>query len=308
MKTPVSAPRAARKPLSILLAATLCGAVLSQTGCIEFNRQTMAYRHDAKSDTLYIFQEFRGIYGADKKDGLSDNEVQQIQSVLDGQRTFFFANWILEFNREELRKWIEKPPDSPPSPESEKAARKQYVELIRLLLDNVKIENDPLHLDNSEQLAGTQRVTIKNLSRIVKTANDTIHAFLQTQAESVNEDKAKLYRAAVKKRMKFIRIDGNRISADFPLPRSIYESDFEKDEANREFADRFRKAGGSLGHRNGTVEYRLGKPDEKITRLTMDVHSQPYSPNVLEHLRKEHKILPKFEVAAALEKFLRPRR
>ncbi len=288
------------------MAIVLLGIAVSQTACIEFNRQTMAYRHDVKTDTLYIFQDYRGIYGADKKETLSKNEITQIESVINSERTFFFANWILEFNRDQLRNWLEKTPDPPLTKDSERAAHRQFVELLRLLLDNVKVENGSFYLDNAEQLAGTQRVTVKNFSRIVKAANGTLRAVLlaQVESDSINVDKVKLYRAAVTNRLEFIRIDGNRISFDFPLPRSIYESDFEKDENNREFAEKFRKAGGSLGHRDDTLEYRMGKPGEKITRLTMNVHNRPYSPNALEHLQGKHKILPRFDVAKALESFL----
>jgi len=81
-------------------------ALLFAPGCIEFAEQTMTYRHEAKTDTLYIFQDYRGIFGADKSDGLSDNELEQFNSVLKTQRTFFFNNWITEFNREEAIKTL----------------------------------------------------------------------------------------------------------------------------------------------------------------------------------------------------------
>ena len=75
------------------------------TGCLEFEQQTLTYRYDAKTDTLRIFQSYQGIFGADAKDGLSQDELAQLDSVLTGQRTFFFANWIFELESE--RFWLE---------------------------------------------------------------------------------------------------------------------------------------------------------------------------------------------------------
>src|SRR5205814_7227167 len=78
------------------------------TGCLDFEQQTLTYRYDAKTDTLRVFQSYQGIFGADTRDGLSQDELAQLDSVLTGQRTFFFANWIFEYNRDQLRETVEK--------------------------------------------------------------------------------------------------------------------------------------------------------------------------------------------------------
>jgi len=77
------------------------------TGCLDFEQQTLTYRYDAKTDTLRIFQSYQGIFGEDTNDGLSPDEIEQLDSVLSGQRTFFFANWIWEYNHDELRQTMD---------------------------------------------------------------------------------------------------------------------------------------------------------------------------------------------------------
>src|SRR5439155_20837429 len=77
------------------------------TGCLEFEDQTLTYRYDAGTDTLRIFQDYHGIFGADDTAKVTEAEVEQLDSVLKGQRTFFFANWILEYNREQLRELLQ---------------------------------------------------------------------------------------------------------------------------------------------------------------------------------------------------------
>ena len=45
------------------LVLVVCLALL--TGCLEFERQTLTYRYDAKTDKLRIFHSYQGIFGAD---------------------------------------------------------------------------------------------------------------------------------------------------------------------------------------------------------------------------------------------------
>ncbi len=79
------------------------------SGCVEFQEQTMSYRYDKAADELRIFQDYRGIFGggdgADSTPGteLSGREQGELASVLEGQRTFFFANWIFEYDREAMQ-------------------------------------------------------------------------------------------------------------------------------------------------------------------------------------------------------------
>ena len=50
--------------------------VLIWAGCIDFEKQTMTYRHFPKADTLVIWQQYEGIYGETEKNGLSENELE----------------------------------------------------------------------------------------------------------------------------------------------------------------------------------------------------------------------------------------
>jgi hypothetical protein len=49
---------------------------------LECEQQTLTYRYDAKTDMLGIFQVYKGIFGADRNDGLSKDELEQLDSVL----------------------------------------------------------------------------------------------------------------------------------------------------------------------------------------------------------------------------------
>ncbi|MFP6837207.1 MAG: hypothetical protein VB948_14010 [Pseudomonadales bacterium] len=69
-------------------------------GCVEFERQTMVYRHDTERDELRMLMIYEGIYGS----GREERDRKELLSVLLRPRTFFFSNWLLEYDRDQ---WIE---------------------------------------------------------------------------------------------------------------------------------------------------------------------------------------------------------
>src|SRR5436190_1284717 len=92
--------------LSFVLFAATPFLLSVLTGCLEFKEQTLAFRHDLKNDSLRIFQEYHGIFGAAKPESLSQEEEEQLHSVLTTQRTLLFTNWIFEFNNTAMRKYL----------------------------------------------------------------------------------------------------------------------------------------------------------------------------------------------------------
>ena len=46
------------------------------TSCIEFDKQTMVFRHYPKTDTLVIWQQYEGIHGEGEGDELRDEEIE----------------------------------------------------------------------------------------------------------------------------------------------------------------------------------------------------------------------------------------
>ena len=83
-----------------------CLAVLLLPGCIEFKKQTLVFQHYPGTDTLVIWQHYEGIHGEDNEHGLSETEREQLHSVVNGERTFFFANWIFEYNAQGIDQFI----------------------------------------------------------------------------------------------------------------------------------------------------------------------------------------------------------
>ena len=85
-----------------LLIAPPCLLICCLTGCLEFARQGLFFRHDPTTDTRHIFQDYQGIFGAEDPARLTEAEREQMASVMQQERTFFFRNWITEHNRKRL--------------------------------------------------------------------------------------------------------------------------------------------------------------------------------------------------------------
>ena len=129
-----------KNPLRVPLCIAAALAVLA-SGCIEFEQQTATFQHDPKADTLKLFQIFHGIYSSDDANGPSDDEKRQWDSLFSGQRTFFFANWILELNRAQLEEALADTRNSSPGDDAGIRRKKQTEEFLAFLLANLRVEN-----------------------------------------------------------------------------------------------------------------------------------------------------------------------
>ena len=138
----------------------------------------MTYEHDAKADTLLIHQIYHGLYGADDATQLSATERTQLDSVMKGQRTFFFANWIFELNVEGFKEDLGRATE-PKTNSLEEAHRRAETNLLALLVANVRVENGKFYLNDKDQPCGQQRVTIRNVSKVLAAGNALMRRALE---------------------------------------------------------------------------------------------------------------------------------
>lgn len=297
-------------PRRLLPCALLLPALL--TGCLEFGTQTMSYRYDKTTDTLRIFQDFHGIFGADAKGqpdaGLSQDELQQLESVLKGQRTFFFNNWVTEYNRAQVESELEdlKQADKRAELKMPEAGLAGLEKLLRLLKENVKVENGPFYFDAEKKLSGVQFVTVTRCSAVVAALNDFSPHFIKSQAEgekASDEDKAAA-RKFIDHPLPVAQLDGNALTLQWPMPRSAYESDFGASSDDAAKIAEAKKAGLGIAWTNDLATLKLGVPTNAVTRLTLRFSENRYSTNLVEPARKQHTVRETFDAKAAEEHFL----
>ena len=83
-----------------------CLAFFLFTACLDFEKQTMTACYYPKVDTMVILQNYEGIFGDDLENGLSEEELEQLNSVLNGRKTFFFDNFGSVYDVDQFKEFI----------------------------------------------------------------------------------------------------------------------------------------------------------------------------------------------------------
>jgi len=279
-------------------------ALILLAGCIEFERQTVTYSYDAAHDTLKIFQDYHGIFGADSTNSLSTEELQQLDSVLNSQRTFFFGNWISEISHEQLGDQLKQIKES--AKDGKLEPREAHLEaLLKLLLDNSKIENGGFYIDSNKKLSGVQRVTLTGVSKLIAAGNVAIQDALEAEANdsTTKPEEREVYRKAAEKQQDCIKLDGNRITVQFPATKRQYEEWLSPNNGQKQ-VEELRKSGGQFGFTNDQVTVSIGQPADKQTSLSLSFSEKTYVTNLLEVVKKRGLVQEKYDPQAAAKVFL----
>ncbi len=278
--------------------------VLLLTGCLDYGRQTLTYRYDGKRDTLRIFQVYQGIFGDDQPVGLSAKELDQLQSVLCGQRTFFFANWILEYDGAEIRKALEDA--AKPDAKSDAATHERQQKFLKLLLDNVRVENGAFYLDEQGRLCGLQCVTVTQFSSLVAAANTGIRDLLKLEAsrEKVPAEERDLFLRSAGQPQPFVIMEGNQLRLRIPMTQASFEKSFGTKTGFSRQLDEFKQQGGKAAFADNQMKWSIGAPTDTVTTLTLPVSEKPYVANALDAVKSRAVVHKQMDIAAAAKAFI----
>ena len=276
------------------------------TSCVEFTEQTMSYRYDPATDILRIFQEYRGIHALNTP--ANKEERDQLDSVISGQRTFFFNNWIAEFNREEVLETLAKLRDPLRRAEMKlpEPAQPRLDKFLCLLRDNVRVENGPCYLDARRQLCGAQYVTVTNCSAVLAAGNDLALTLVRALGaeEGVSPENKAARRKFAAKPSPLVELDGNALTLRAPLAAADYEKQFGAAAEDPQFVEDIRKAGVKVGFADGVVTLRFGNKTDTISSLTLPCKTSAYSTNLVELTRAKHTVRESFAALEAARDFL----
>ncbi len=278
------------------------------TACLDFERETITFRHDAKTDTLRLFHVYHGIFGAEGQSGLSEQEQTQLNDVLTNERAFFFSNWILGYNRPLIKESLEKLRDPAENADKPAALIAKEKTLLELLLANVRVENGPFFHDANGKLCGAQRVTVQKVSEIVRAANEYIREELRRTAANPETDDAEreALRHSLAKAGEFLRFDGNRLALRWPLTHENYKKSFGElaDKETQAVLGEFIGEGGHFAWERGEVFGHVGTTNQQSSKLSLRHNQKPYVPNAVPAVRARAKILEKFDAVAAAKAFV----
>ena len=282
-----------------LLGFWVIGLVALQ-GCVEFERQTIVYRHDVERDELRMLIIYEGIYGKKADD------YGELRSVLVRPRTFFFANWILEYDRDDwVRELARLDRERDTNPNTYKVA---YRRLIKLILDNVRVDNGAFYLNNEGKLSGYQRVTLSNVSELVPAFNELVNAALIHDELDPTDILASSRSADTIKNAAYvghhwIELDEGELRMRIPLTNHDYEQ-FRLDVEDDIQWQRVIEAGLREVYIGGVAEFVFGEYGHSQTTISMDVFDGPYIPNMLPFVEEDGLLEPSPDFETIIQRFV----
>ena len=294
---------------------------LTLSSCIEFENQEIVYEHDIEKDELRLVLRYEGIFGNldkgqnSKKDSkdiatkktLNEKQIEQLESVINEKRAFFFTNWIFEYSPKTLPQFLE---ETIKRNDNGRFGKPEQ-DLIKALIENIELQNIGFHKNGQGQLCGAQTLRIQNFSEVLKLSNrvirrQTIAHVPQLREElakgevrnSISEENIQFLVKKMKDPYPFIQIDGNLLSFQFPnlYPDSVSIKQSISNELPK---------GTRIIQKDRNIIIAMGTKDGasgKISKKCFD----GYWPNAKNYMEENHKQLllkPKL-IDQRLQKFL----
>ncbi len=311
---------------------TLPCLALIATSCICFERQTLVFRYDDTKDQLRIFQLYEGIHGDSGGDTIDEKEKEELESVLNGQRTFFFNNWITEYDGPTMEKLVAEAASAPEGTEADPktaAARKEELALMKLLLASVKVTNGRFFLNAQGKLSAYQFVTMDHASKVVARANRLISQAIETEMgqtedeDELSEESRRRLIDAAGKGYAWITLERNCIHLRFPLAYADLKR-VREDKARSLLESLAGAASGGdrlqalvrnvalllesdvwVSYTGGTLEITLGHPSCARPRLQGEPFDSSYKPNAVAFAREHGGLADAVDVQKLMDDFFK---
>jgi hypothetical protein len=265
-----------------------CMALLLATACLDFEKQTMTACYYPKTDTMVILQNYEGIFGDDLGDEPSEREFDELNSVLNGRATFFFDNFGAVYDADHLAEFIVemKAELAKGNSELDGAIVERQIGLIKLLLANVKIESGPFYMKEKNLLCGVQRVTVRNVKKIVETVNISLRDLILSEPNDgdLDDESWAFLRKSAARGEDLLLIKGNQMQMRLPMTARGYRQVFlAKDDP---VGEKLTRLGIHLAHAGQLATLTIGKPGASQMVLSgKKKNEEKYVPNMVREVR-----------------------
>ena len=241
-----------------------------------------------------------GPYDITAKDTLNQKQIEQLESVLEKKRAFFFSNWIFEYNQNTLKEILKNEEEELAT--ASKVFGKPEKELIKSLLAEIEVENIGFYLDAKGRLCGAQTLKLSNASKVITMANKVLGRQLKArlpEMKNFSPETITLISEQLKDDFPFIRLQGNLLHLSMIMNRSDQEK-FSENSLTKlpngiriEFSDEI-------------LSLKCGDEDDESGFANMKCF-EGYQPNALNYIEENYSKLvfsPK-KISAKLTNFLR---
>jgi hypothetical protein len=274
-------------------AAFIC---LLSSGCIQFERQLLTYRHDPGSDTLRVYQRYVGVFadgttvgtllsgessslGAPRhREELNADEQKQLLDAFTGQQTYTFSSWLsidfAEFRTEKT--WL--PHDAAP-----------------VLLANLHVSNGPFYLDAEGRLCAVQRITVTHISKVLAALEAAVRSDLAKDMGPRSSEQYALDLRVAADPSPLVALEGNRVT----LRRPQLREDFDSDDY-----DHIVHAGVHVAFADDVVTFAFGRTDtyQEFFAVLPDA-GVTYVGNAVAFVREQFGIAERFDAQADAARF-----
>ena len=271
-------------------------------GCVEFERETIVWRHDPVRDELRMLMIYEGIFS----EGNIERSRKELRSVLLRPRTFLFSNWVLEYDRDAVLDWrSDLHDDKDEIPPDTYAAS---VRLIDLVLENVFVDNGSFYLNQANKLAGYQQATIRNVAAIATAANQLINTALiddELGASDISLGSASegMIQDAAYADHEWITLYEGELRLRFPVAPADY-SEFVLERADDDDWHALIEGGMRETYVVGILAVVFGQPWASTTTTSVAVDDGPYEANLLEFVEEEGWLEPHPDFDAIVRRYV----
>jgi hypothetical protein len=302
-----------------LLSFPLLLLLFSFSSCIEFEREKLTYVHDEEKDELRITLTYEGIFGNLDKgqnsqhgpddiptDSLNQQQIEQLESVLEEKRAFFFSNWIFEYSASSSAKMLEKIIKENGQGKFGEPEKK----LIELLHKNVEVQNIGFYKNKIGKLCGGQTLKISNISQVLASANEVIQRQIIAHIPQLRKELGEnvpsawsertidLIEKKLKGRFESIRLEGNLMSFS-----TIMAEAEQKKLTDSSFKDL--PSGARVEFRDESIVILVGSESDEVVQVSKKCFDG-YQTNAFNYVRDQHSdlLLTKKEVDYHFRTFL----
>jgi hypothetical protein len=278
------------------IAAAAAFVCLFWSGCIQFERQLLTYRHDPSSDTLRVYQTYVGVFGDGTAEGtllsgasssgspvrhgegLNPDEQNQLLDAFAGQQTYTYTSWpSLDFA--EVR--------------AEKAGLPP--EAVQVLLAGLHVSNGPFYLDAEGRLCAVQRITVTHISKVLAAFEAVVRSDFAKDRGSRSAEQYALELRVAANPEPLVWLEGNRVTLRRPQLRENFESDD---------YDSLVHAGVEIAFADDTATFRFGRTDSdhELFAVLPDPGAT-YVGNAVAFVRERFGIAERFDAQADAARF-----